>query len=224
MGSDLIGDRLNPPEAEAEAEADTYTLVTPTWPLGPALESASRPVEPGCAVEVRNESGRAIRLYAIPDDLGGGSPRGTGRAILDALRERDAARAELVRFVESVATAAGFDRAIVPSPSTNALLDTIKAACVERGRHRDAAANAVSRWMEAAEEEHGHRLAAEAGRDAALARCGRLESLLTSLADRLDYLQGLWGKEAITQRVVDAIQCELISLGTTDAKEGADGA
>lgn len=96
---------------------------------------------------------------------------------------------------------------------------------------------AVDAWyISKLNEAEAERDAARAERDSAISYLGvasrangRLESLLDTLADRLDYLENLWGAEAVTRRTIQQIRearAEMKAAGLDDtpgpAGEGAD--
>lgn len=79
---------------------------------------------------------------------------------------------------------------------------------------------AFARRMEAERDRarHGcHAAVAELG--ATARRLGRLESLLRTLADRLDYLQGLWSSEAVMQRTIEQLRGVLAEIAAEDATD-----
>lgn len=49
-------------------------------------------------------------------------------------------------------------------------------------------------------------------------RLGMLVGVVEALADRLDYLQGLWGKEAITDRMAESLRAALAETRAEDTR------
>lgn len=67
----------------------------------------------------------------------------------------------------------------------DAELDALRVELRKARESRDAAIREASHWAQ---------------------RAGRVEGVLIAVKDRLAYLQGLWGAEALTQGVIDAIE------------------